>query len=54
VLTQISAVRAALYQVALELLSEHAAACVIGAPEGWQQERTDELMGAVTRLIGRR
>lgn len=54
VLTQISAVQAALDKVALELLADHAASCVIGGPEDQQQERTEELMGAVTRLMGRR
>src|ERR671924_875602 len=53
VLTQISAVRAALDKVALGLLDDHARHCVMGA-EGQQRiDRTDELMGAVGRLMRR-
>jgi CsoR family transcriptional regulator, copper-sensing transcriptional repressor len=51
VVTQVTAIQAALDKVALELLSDHAAHCVIGAPEGEQAERTDELMSAVRRLL---
>lgn len=55
VLTQISAVQAALDKVALGLMDQHAHHCVMGAstPE-LQSERTDELMSAVGRLMGRR
>jgi CsoR family transcriptional regulator, copper-sensing transcriptional repressor len=54
VLTQISAVQAALDKVALGLLDQHAAHCVMGADdEGVRQERTDELMAAVGRLMRR-
>jgi CsoR family transcriptional regulator, copper-sensing transcriptional repressor len=53
VLTQISAVQAALDKVALGLLDDHAHHCVIGAGTGKQAERTDELMGAVGRLLRR-
>lgn len=55
VLTQISAVQAALDKVALGLLDQHAHHCVVGAdsPE-LQAERTDELMAAVGRLMGRK
>jgi CsoR family transcriptional regulator, copper-sensing transcriptional repressor len=53
VLTQISAVQAALDKVALGLLDEHARHCVIGAPGGEQAERTEELMAAVGRLMRR-
>jgi len=53
VVTQVTAVQAALDKVALELLADHAAHCVIGAPKGKQEERTEELMGAVRRLLGR-
>lgn len=55
VLTQISAVQAALDKVALGLLDDHAHHCVIGAgtPE-LQAERTEELMAAVGRLMGRK
>jgi DNA-binding FrmR family transcriptional regulator len=53
VLTQISAVQAALDKVALGLLDEHAHHCVIGAAEGEQDEKTEELMAAVGRLMRR-
>ena len=53
VLTQISAVQAALDKVALGLLDEHARHCVVGANDGSQSERTDELMAAVGRLMRR-
>ena len=53
VLTQISAVQAALDKVALGLLDDHAHHCVVGAPESNQSEATDELMGAVGRLLRR-
>src|SRR5437763_2707143 len=53
VLTQISAVQAALDKVALGLLDDHAHHCVIGASKAEQGERTDELMGAVGRLLRR-
>ncbi len=51
VLTQIAAVEAALDEVALGLLDDHARHCVIGAEAGLQEERTTELMGAVRRLL---
>ena len=51
VVTQITAVQAALDKVALELLSDHAKHCVLGAEAGAQGERTEELMGAVKRLL---
>jgi DNA-binding FrmR family transcriptional regulator len=54
VLTQISAVQAALDQVALGLLDEHARHCVAGAPAGELAGKTDELMDAVGRLMRRR
>jgi CsoR family transcriptional regulator, copper-sensing transcriptional repressor len=53
VLTQISAVQAALDKVALGLLDEHARHCIVGGPEGKQADRTDEMMAAVARLMGR-
>jgi DNA-binding FrmR family transcriptional regulator len=53
VLTQISAVQAALDKVALGLLDEHARHCVMGAAAGEQPEMTDELMAAVGRLMRR-
>jgi DNA-binding FrmR family transcriptional regulator len=51
VVTQVTAIQAALDKVALELLGDHAAHCVVGAPAGKQEERTEELMGAVRRLL---
>ncbi len=53
VLTQISAVQAALDKVALGLLDDHAHHCVVGGPEGLKADRTDELMAAVGRLMRR-
>ena len=53
VLTQISAVQAALDKVALGLLDEHARHCVVGGPDDKQADRTDELMAAVARLMRR-
>jgi CsoR family transcriptional regulator, copper-sensing transcriptional repressor len=53
VLTQISAVQAALDKVALGLLEDHAQHCVIGGPEAEQEARTAELMAAVARLMRR-
>jgi CsoR family transcriptional regulator, copper-sensing transcriptional repressor len=53
VLTQISAVQAALDKVALGLLDEHARHCVMGAADGERTEKTDELMAAVGRLMRR-
>ena len=53
VLTQISAVQAALDKVALGLLDEHARHCVMGAEGDDQADKTDELMAAVGRLMRR-
>jgi CsoR family transcriptional regulator, copper-sensing transcriptional repressor len=53
VLTQISAVQAALDKVALGLIDDHARHCVIGGEANEQEERTTELMGAVGRLMRR-
>ena len=53
VVTQVTAIQAALDKVALELLSDHAAHCVVGAEDGKREERTEELMGAVKRLLRR-
>jgi DNA-binding FrmR family transcriptional regulator len=51
VVTQITAIESALDKVALELLSEHTQHCVIGGEASKQDERTEELMGAVRRLL---
>ena len=53
VLTQISAVQAALDKVALGLLDDHAQHCVMGAGEDDRGEKTEELMAAVARLMRR-
>jgi DNA-binding FrmR family transcriptional regulator len=53
VLTQISAVQAALDKVALGLMDQHARHCVVGAEGDDQVEKTDELMAAVGRLMRR-
>ena len=53
VLTQISAIQAALDKVALGLLDEHARHCVAGSAKGERVEKTDELMAAVGRLMRR-
>jgi DNA-binding FrmR family transcriptional regulator len=53
VLTQISAIQAALDKVALGLLDGHARNCVLGAEAEEQEERTAELMAAVGRLMRR-
>ncbi len=53
VVTQITAIQAALDKVALELLGDHARHCVIDAANGDQAEKTEELMGAVKRLLRR-
>ena len=53
VLTQISAIQAALDKVALGLLDDHARHCVMGAEGDEQADKTDELMAAVGRLMRR-
>jgi DNA-binding FrmR family transcriptional regulator len=53
VLTQISAIQAALDKVALGLLDEHARHCVMDAEAGEKGEKADELMAAVGRLMRR-
>ena len=51
VVTQITAIQAALDKVALELLDDHARHCMVGAGDQTQEERTEEMMGAVRRLL---
>ena len=53
VLTQISAIHAALDKVALGLLDDHARHCMTGAGTEDTVEMTDELMAAVARLVRR-
>jgi DNA-binding FrmR family transcriptional regulator len=52
ILTQVSAVQAALDKVALALLGDHTRHCVVGAEKLEDREQlTDEMMGAVGRLL---
>jgi DNA-binding FrmR family transcriptional regulator len=53
ILTQISAAQAALDKIALGLLDGHAHTCVVGADPTQQDERTEEMMAAVGRLLRR-
>jgi DNA-binding FrmR family transcriptional regulator len=54
VLTQISAIQAALDKVALGLLDDHARHCMQqGAEHGRAEEMTSEMMAAVGRLMRR-
>jgi DNA-binding FrmR family transcriptional regulator len=53
VLTQISAIQAALDKVALGLLDDHAHHCVMGAGDDERDAKTEELMAAVGRLMRR-
>ena len=54
VVTQISAIQAALDKVALGLLDGHARHCIIGgASDEPPEQLTDELMAAVARLMRR-
>ena len=55
VLTQISAVQAALDRVALGLLDDHARHCLVGGKGGPSdpEEQVKELMGAVGRMLSR-
>jgi DNA-binding FrmR family transcriptional regulator len=55
VLTQISAIQAALDKVALGLLDDHTRHCLLGEGSGPKNrdEQVAELMGAVGRLVHR-
>ena len=54
VLTQISAIQAALDKVALGVLNDHAEHCVVhGTAAATPEENVEELMGAVARLMRR-
>ena len=55
VLTQISAIQAALDRVALGLLDDHARHCLVGGKGGSTdpEEQVQELMGAVGRMLSR-
>jgi DNA-binding FrmR family transcriptional regulator len=54
VLTQISAIQAALDKVALGLLDGHVRSCVMDAEQDVKQERVDELTASMGRLLRRR
>ena len=54
VLQQISAAQAALDKVALALVDDHTRHCVLGADPENQEEKREELMAALARLVGRR
>jgi CsoR family transcriptional regulator, copper-sensing transcriptional repressor len=53
VVTQIGAIQAALDKVALGLLDDHVHHCVMGSAASVREERTDELMAAVGRMMRR-
>ena len=53
VLTQISAIQAALDKVALGLLDDHARTCVRVSEGKEQEDKTDELLAVVGRLMRR-
>lgn len=53
VITQITAIDAALDKVALGLLDGHAQHCVLDAGQDEREEKTEELMSAVGRLLRR-
>ena len=51
ILTQISAIQAAIDKVALGVMDEHVRHCVVHAPEGERDDKAAELMAAVGRLV---
>ena len=54
ILTQVSAIQAALDKVALGVLDDHARHCIVGGgAEASKEELSDELMSAVGRLMRR-
>lgn len=54
VLTQLSAVRAAVDRVGLEVIGEHVRHCVVHAPAEERDERARELAEALGRFVGSR
>ncbi len=54
VLQQISAAQAALDKVALALVDDHTRHCILGADETTQEERRQELMTTLERMVARR
>ncbi|HET8639499.1 MAG TPA: metal-sensitive transcriptional regulator [Solirubrobacterales bacterium] len=53
VLTQISAIEAALDKVALGLIDDHTRNCIVEAKGDERSEKLDELMGALGRFVAR-
>jgi len=53
VITQVSAIQAALDKVALGVLDDHARHCIVNGDPAKQDELTTELMAAVARLMRR-
>ena len=51
ILTQSGAVQAALDKVSLALIDGHVRHCVLGAEGALREERAEELLGAVGRLM---
>jgi DNA-binding FrmR family transcriptional regulator len=51
VLTQISAAQAALDKVSLGLLDDHTRHCMVEVPEGEREDKAEEMMAAVGRLL---
>jgi DNA-binding FrmR family transcriptional regulator len=50
ILTQVSAIKAALDQVSLLLLEDHVKVCVVDAVRDGDAQKVDELLGAVARF----
>ena len=53
VLTQLNAAQAALDKIALGLLDGHARHCLVGDDAEGYEDRVEELMGAVGRMVRR-
>lgn len=54
ILTQINAAQAALDKIAIELMRDHAKHCMMHVEsEQEQQEKADELVGAISRMLSR-
>lgn len=51
ILTQIAAIHAALDRVAVGLLESHVRHCILDAGRSDREQRTQEMMGAVERLV---
>lgn len=54
ILTQITALQAAVDKVAIELMRDHAKHCMMHAKgEAAQKEKAEELVGAISRMLSR-